>query len=141
MLKLWLSIILLVMATSGCVAPRCDHCSIFYDIHWKLVELKGAAAKTFEGERETWLQFSKDDNRMHGSGGCNRFFGSYELEGNSLRFGEIGATRMFCADAMEQEDAFFAMLGEATRYRMSGNQLELFNRDKLTARFGAVPVQ
>jgi heat shock protein HslJ len=97
--------------------------------------------KLLKGERETWLQFSKDDNRIHGSGGCNRFFCSYELEGNSLRFGKIGATRMSCAMASAQEDAFFIMLNEATRYRLTEHQLELFSNDRPVARFEAVSVQ
>ena len=140
MLKIGLSVLLLVMATSGCAAQRCDHCPTLHDIHWKLVGLNGEPAKTFEGDRETYLQLSIDENRLQGSGGCNRFFGTYELKGETIRFGKIGATRMYCEDAMEQEDAFFAMLDQATRYRITDNQLELFSGDKPTARFEAIPI-
>jgi hypothetical protein len=84
-LKMRLSVVLLVMATSDFVAQRCDNCFTFHDINWKLVEFNGEPAKNFDDERETYLQLTIDENRLKGSGGCNRFIGSYELKGETHR--------------------------------------------------------
>lgn len=44
-----------------------------------------------------------------GSGGCNGFFGSYTLEGDSLRIEELGSTLMGCADpVLAVEDGYLA---------------------------------
>jgi heat shock protein HslJ len=44
--------------------------------------------------------------RVAGSGGCNRVMGSFEVDGDQLRFGRMGSTRMSCPDGMEQERRF-----------------------------------
>lgn len=53
------------------------------------------------------------DGRLAGHAGCNRYFGSYTLEGGSLRIDErIGSTRMACVaeSMMYQEQRFFELL-------------------------------
>lgn len=64
-----------------------------------------------------------------GSGGCNRFFGSVVVAGDTIAFGGIGSTRMFCgaAGVMEVESAFFAALGNAVRFEADGNEMTLFD--------------
>jgi heat shock protein HslJ len=54
----------------------------------------------------------KSAGEVMGHGGCNRFFGSYELEGKALRFGPLASTRMACAD-MKSEHAFMSALQSA----------------------------
>ncbi len=52
---------------------------------------------------------------MSGSTGCNRLTGSYEQDGNSLRFKQMATTKMACpppVDAMER--AFLQVLGATT---------------------------
>ena len=45
-----------------------------------------------------------EDNRAYGNAGCNHWFGSYELDGQRLRFSNLGSTRKMCAEEiMEQE--------------------------------------
>jgi putative lipoprotein len=59
------------------------------------------------------------DGRATGSGGCNRFAGSYSVNGATLAFGAIATTRMACPPAvMDQESKFFAALGEARGWRI-----------------------
>lgn len=36
------------------------------------------------------------DGSLHGTDGCNRLVGSYEVDGDELAFGPLGGTRMLC---------------------------------------------
>src|SRR5688572_11404862 len=63
---------------------------------WTLRELSGAQAPLGAGGRSATLQFDADTARIAGFAGCNRYFGSYTLEGRALRFGAVGMTRMAC---------------------------------------------
>ncbi|SHM58962.1 Membrane-bound lysozyme-inhibitor of c-type lysozyme [Roseovarius litoreus] len=55
--------------------------------------------------------------RLAGSTGCNRFFGTYELTGEGLSFGPVGATMMACPDAlMMQERRIFEALEQVRRF-------------------------
>jgi heat shock protein HslJ len=66
-------------------------------------------------------------SRLQGSGGCNRFFGGYALDGaGGLTVTELGATRMMCPDSvMAAEDAFLESLPRATSYLISGLELAI----------------
>jgi heat shock protein HslJ len=95
--------------------------------------LKGEPAQ--EGvEGPPSLLLKSEGKLAQGSGGCNRFTGSYELEGDSLKFGPIASTRMFCEEVMDQEQAYLQVLTETTGYKVSGNSLELYKGDELLAR-------
>jgi heat shock protein HslJ len=61
-----------------------------------------------------------DDNRAYGNAGCNHWFASYSLEGDTLSFGTAGSTRKMCAPAlMEQEQRFLDALGKVQRWDIS----------------------
>ena len=64
---------------------------------------------------QTTLQVS-GDGAVSGFGGCNRYFGEAEIDGDKIRFGALGSTPMACPEAiMDQENRFFAAL-ELVRY-------------------------
>lgn len=72
------------------------------------------------------------DGQVAGTAGCNRYFGSYELDGGNIAIGPLGSTQMFCAEpagVMEQEAAFLAAMQNAATYAITGDQLELFAAD------------
>ena len=55
-----------------------------------------------------------------GSGGCNGFTGSYELEGESLRVVELGSTVMGCSDPMlGVEDGYLAALPDVASWTVA----------------------
>ena len=66
------------------------------------------------------------DGRVHGRGGCNRYFGSSTVDGERLSLGQLGSTRMACPEAlMEQETRFFQALQSAERWTIAENGLLL----------------
>ena len=66
------------------------------------------------------------DGRVHGGGGCNRYFGSSTVDGERLAFGQLGSTRMACPQAlMDQEARFFQALQSAERWTIDEQGLLL----------------
>lgn len=119
----------------SCVPPVDEE---LQNTYWKLLEVAGETVKTPEGQKEAHMILAPADSRVHGNAGCNNFFGSYEVDGESLSFGDTGATMMACLDGMETEQAFLAALGATDRYSISGLMLELYKGEELLAKFEAV---
>ncbi|WP_128546215.1 META domain-containing protein [Larkinella soli] len=108
--------------------------------YWKLTELRGKAVPVFEGPgREPHFILKNQDNRLSGSGGCNRLMGGYELQPNNrIRFTKVASTRMACPD-MTVEQEFMQVLNTADSYVQKGDTL-ILNRARIAplARFVAV---
>jgi heat shock protein HslJ len=64
-----------------------------------------------------------------GNGGCNAYFGSYELDGDALSFSGIGSTEMYCEGASDLESAYFANLDAATAGFSTGGSLIMTGAD------------
>lgn len=61
-----------------------------------------------------------------GSTGCNRFTGTYTIDGDKLEIGRVATTRMACAppaDAVERE--YLAALGRVAAWRTETGELAL----------------
>lgn len=89
--------------------------------YWKLVRLNG---KPFESrEREAFVSFTKEENRVHGNSSCNMFNGNYELlEGNRINFSPFAMTKMACiGNKIELE--FIAIFEKTTSYSITSNVL------------------
>ncbi|WP_187388370.1 META domain-containing protein [Seonamhaeicola marinus] len=78
------------------------------------------------------ISFNKATQQASGFSGCNRFFGSYSIDGNSLNFGEMGATKMLCQDDKNTiESSFFKALGKANTILFNKSGFSLFQNKKL----------
>jgi putative lipoprotein len=79
------------------------------------------------GKRPPSISFAAD-SKVAGSGGCNRFFGSYMQNGEDLSFSPLGATRMACpAGIMKMEQGFFDMLAKVSKARIDASTLVLLD--------------
>ena len=106
--------------------------------YWKLVLLDGAPVPPTQ--REAHFILRPADKRVSGSGGCNGLGGTYELDGDNLKFGQMIRTMMACPTGMDTENGFLAALGEARTARVSGQQLILLDAEgRPLARFEAQP--
>lgn len=109
------------------------------DTYWRLVLLGDRPVTAPERQREAHLILHPADGRVSGSGGCNRFTGSYELDGERLTFGRMAGTMMACREGMDTERAFLDALARARKARAFGQQLQLLDsEDQPLARFEAV---
>lgn len=68
-----------------------------------------------------------DAGRVVGSDGCNRLLGPVTIEGDTLRFGPLAATKMACLQGQAEADAFAALLTRVQRYTIRGETLELMD--------------
>ncbi|MBS1775787.1 MAG: META domain-containing protein [Bacteroidetes bacterium] len=114
--------------------------SLLTEKYWKLVELNGTSVAWKEGwVHEPQITFQSSDHRVHGNGGCNTFFGTYQIgSGNSIHLSQMGATMMACPN-METETAFLQTLEKVDNYTVIGDTL-ILNKARMAplARFIAV---
>lgn len=96
-------------------------------VEWKLVELEGQALAAADKARAPNLTFSATDERVSGSGGCNRLSGRYTLDGDKLSFGPLAGTMMACIAGMDQEKRFLQALAKVRSHRVAGGYLELLD--------------
>jgi heat shock protein HslJ len=80
---------------------------------WLLEDLSGSGVVD---RVQATLSFP-EAGKVAGNGSCNRFFGSVEIGGNTLKLSPLGSTRMACPDAvMNQETRYLGALQLAERY-------------------------
>ncbi|MFQ5812502.1 MAG: META domain-containing protein [Anaerolineae bacterium] len=99
---------------------------------WKLDSYLNSQGESVDVLPGTEITIEFKDGQISGSAGCNTYFGSYEVEGDSLTIGPIGVTEMFCAapeNVMEQESAYLAALQSAVSYQATDDQLQMANAD------------
>lgn len=98
---------------------------------WNLVELNSQAVTI---ENKPYLVFASKSMVLNGFGGCNQLAGSYELNGQKIKFNNIAATRMFCAETMTIETSFLQSLEIINVYRLEGHELILLQDEGVIAR-------
>ena len=72
--------------------------------------------------------FSEDGN-ITGSGGCNYYAGSYEVNEDQISIGPVATTASFCEDGSEQEGAFLGALESAETFSLFGQRLSVNYND------------
>lgn len=99
-----------------------------------LAEWIGEAPVT--GRRPLSLTLS-GEARAYGNAGCNHWFANYQLDGDRLRFSDIGSTRRQCSETvMQQERHFLEQLGRIERWDISNiDQLRLWPATGAPLRF------
>jgi heat shock protein HslJ len=103
---------------------------------WRLVEVGGAPVPPLPTEKQPYIMLDREQKRETGFTGCNNFFGGYELDGASLKFGPIGTTRMACPDLETGlETEFFKALEKTRRWKISDGELLLIDESDILARF------
>jgi heat shock protein HslJ len=125
----------LIVAAAACRQPptpagAADFRAAAAGADWELRELAGQPAPTGAGGRRATIRFEPDTSRVAGFAGCNRYFGTYTLEGKTIRFGPIGMTRMACAEGMTLENQLATAL-EATRSYELVTFDETIDRDRV----------
>src|SRR5262245_10206829 len=107
--------------------------------YWKLTHLGDAPVTSAEPQRQAHFILNPSDKRVSGSGGCNRFTGGYELNGDRLTFKQMAGTMMACAEGMDTEQKFLGALQHVTRSSINKKQLDLMDASgSVIARFEAV---
>lgn len=106
----------LIAAACASTAPQNE----LAGTRWRVETLVGQTVAT----NQPTLEFAGDS--IAGSGGCNRYFGSYAVAGETIAFTGMGATRMACeGPIMQRESAYLEALAAARTFRRDGDALAL----------------
>jgi heat shock protein HslJ len=119
----WASVLLMACGHQSVQSPE------LAETRWQLIEIDGATPAVAEDKRPT-LILSIGESRASGSGGCNRYSGSFRQGKRSLRFGPMMQTKIGCGGAINQsEQQFHAGLARVASLRQNADQLELLDQD------------
>src|SRR5215472_6740573 len=94
---------------------------------WRLVWLGGTKIESGTPQQMAYIQL--ENQRVSGSGGCNRMTGGYELNGNNLKFTQMAMTRMACIHGSENEAHFVEALDKTNSWKIGGGMLSLMDAD------------
>jgi len=102
------------------------------DTQWSLATLGGRLLDT-AGPAIT-LQLQSQNPRVTGFAGCNRMFGGYLLDGDQLKFDQLGATKMACLEEarMKLEQDYLQMLTQVAGWKIDGSSLLLLDANGAT---------
>ena len=100
------------------VAPGLVH------TRWRPVRIGEQRVTVTGQEREPWFVLDPKAKQVTGSGGCNRFTGTFEAGAGTLTFGPLAGTRMACP-SLDRETAFLRALEGTKRFRLAGRRLDL----------------
>lgn len=99
------------------------------DTYWKLLSVAGQPVVVADQVREPQLVLNGQDGRFAGSGGVNRLMGGYTADGTTLTFSQVASTMMAGPpEAMAQEQAIVAGLGNVRGFSITGDQLTLVDQ-------------
>ena len=101
---------------------------------WKLASYGPASSQTpAAADVETSIEF-KSDGTLNGNVGCNGFGGDFKVDGDTLTFGSIVSTMMFCeGPGGEQETAALTVMHESAKFVLDGDTLTITSADGRSA--------
>ncbi len=98
-----------------------------------LETVDGAPAQTGMGDKLPFIEFD-EAMQLSGFSGCNRFFGSVELEGDKFKVGKLASTKMACPPGFD-DSLLFQMLNDAEKVVLEDGRLVLKKEDRILATF------
>jgi heat shock protein HslJ len=107
------------------------------DRDWALVALGDKSDPIGTGGKPLTLRLDPATSRANGFAGCNSFGGSFELDGEKLKFGPMISTKMFCESSQEIEDAYLAALAAVASWQLKDGTLILRGAQGPVLRFRA----
>ncbi|NDK55253.1 META domain-containing protein [Pontibacter fetidus] len=138
MKKIYFLILVVLFWLYGCKTASPAHpeteTDTILDAYWMLLSLEGQSPQAPNNTRTAYLRLEEKENDVKGFSGCNHFFGKYTLSGSSLRFSDLGSTRMMCPN-MDQETKFMEVLGRVESYSIAGSILTFYQGQEAIATF------
>ena len=100
----------------------------FEGTEWQLTEYVGEAGGVVRIPAAVTVTARFADQAVYGSGGCNRYRGSYTVDGDAIEIFEVAATAMACGGpAGPVEPAYLQILPLMTTFAVTGDALEMTN--------------
>ena len=126
------------LMVSACAAAPDDAPLVLEGTAWALDSAAaGPLAKSGAASGVT-LEFGPDN--ASGSGGCNQYRATYTLDGATLRFGPVAATKRGCTDGRgEIESTWFTVLAGPLSVSREGERLQLRDATGTAYTFAPAP--
>jgi heat shock protein HslJ len=103
---------------------------------WQLTEIGGVAVTPLPVGKQPSIMFDAGKKTASGYNGCNNYFGQYELDGQTIKFGPIASTRRACPELQSTiELKFMAALEQTRAWKKEKDILVLLEGAKVLARF------
>jgi heat shock protein HslJ len=125
---------LIMILVAACAPASTPAEPEFLDVEWVVVEVNGVPVEADSTRPAPTLLVSRTDQRASGHAGCNQFGGEWQGGGDSLSFGPLMMTRMFCEGRMDLETRYGAALQVVTGVRVVDSMLELLAGDRVVVR-------
>ncbi|RPG28689.1 MAG: META domain-containing protein [Muricauda sp. TMED12] len=113
-----------ILLAESCGGPKSSE-EVLYGPTWELEYISGPRI-AFEGlfpNKKPQIAFNKESSEVFGTDSCNGYTADYELEGDSISFGEPGpTTMMFCGGSERQ---FLEMMKKIDGYAVEDGKLNL----------------
>ena len=113
----------------GKSAPVSDGAAALPSGLWRVTAHGDPAAPEYPvAGTEITLDFNHEEGRISGSAGCNRFGGTFSVDGSELSFGPLMATKKMCLEpegVMAQENMILGALQAVTRFSREGDRATL----------------
>ena len=94
------------------------------DTSWKLTAISGEkiTPKMMNGQEVGVITLDITADKISGSAGVNRYFGTYTINGKDITVSGMGSTRMMGPqDLMEKESKYLSALGNVTGFEFKDN--------------------
>ncbi|TVR95419.1 MAG: META domain-containing protein [Rhodospirillales bacterium] len=109
---------LLILGACASGSPAAGAAEDLTGREWIAREIDGQVV--MDNAQSTLLFESTD--RIVGDTACNRYFGSWEVDGERITLGPLGSTRRACApEVMDQESRFLSALEQAATWALDAD--------------------
>lgn len=125
---------LLIIALAACTPASTPVEPEFLDVEWVVVELDGVAVEPDSARPALTLTLGREEQRASGHAGCNQFGGTWRGAADSLSFGPLAMTKMFCEGRMDLEARYGQALGQVNGVRVVDGMLELLAGERVVVR-------
>jgi heat shock protein HslJ len=71
------------------------------------------------------LSLDPETAAMQGASSCNKLFGKYYAEGDSVSFTGMGSTKMYCEGKMDTEKDYMQALQAVNKFKIKGSTIQL----------------
>lgn len=87
---------------------------------WTIEQINGSAIDKKAGDSVPFLGFDVKDKRVYGNTGCNSLTGILKIDANNIDFGNMGCTRMMCAN-MGNEQKVLNALNQVKKFNLNAH--------------------
>ena len=99
---------------------------------WQLTDISGEKiiTKNINGKETGIITLDIADDRISGSGGVNKYFGSYTVDDGIIKMSNVGSTKMMGPeDLMKVEEKYFSILQNVTSFEIWDSGILVLNSD------------